>query len=673
MTGPAPSRPGSGPSVAPDGSMFAHIVDAGGYPRAVQRYLNGLEVTRSRFVTLPVEGPITKVMHSPDSRWLACQTSPHAGNRSQVWVVTTDPADPGAWRVDDPDAPSADLVGWNGRRVAITIEHADGTGEARLVNPGTGTFTVLDRRTSGRLLDSWDTVSVVRVGPRCDRSLRILRGSREVPVFADESGASSEQAVILDDHRPVRVRLGGPGDWTTLLPAGRFPSSDTEGFVRLLVRSDHGAAAMRLVQVTMTPQGEVLRVLAERPDAELDEFTVSADTSTAALLWNVEGGRSELQVLELADGTLHPPVPLAGDVASQLSMSADGSVLALTVEGPGQPRTVELLNPRTGDWSAVDRVRRDRDAVRPRLVRFSARDGVELTAWWYPSPVGPVPAPTIVDFHGGPEGQARPGHNDYYPKLLAAGWDVVAPNVRGSAGFGREFVHADDREKRYRGLDDVADVVEHFVTTGRADPDLLVCSGRSYGGYLTLASLTRHPDLFVAGVSTCGMSDLTTFYATTEPWIAAAAVSKYGDPDRDSELLADLSPLRRVDQVRVPVLFIHGSHDTNVPPAESIQMAEAIRENGGRADVLIVPDEGHQIAKPENRDAVGDHLRRWLAEVTSDSDSAARTTHRPGQVGPSQTEPPSDRLPTHRPDHAGVADDDQLVGGPGHPDVEAFS
>lgn len=624
MTSPEQPRhvPTFTPSLAPDGGSFAHLVDAGGYPQAVQRALTGASVTASRPVRLPTDGPITRAFYSPNGAWLACQTMPHAGDRGQVWVVTNDPEDPTAWRVDDPASASAELIGWNGDLVSLTLEHEDGVGEARLVDPRYGGVTILDRRYDGRLLDAWAEATLVRVGHRCDRSLRLLTHEGELPIFADDPGSTSDPGVILEDHRP----------WRVMSDDGSIVHDPRAGDVRLVVRTDYDSDRLRLVLVTAREQDSSYRVLAERADSDLDEFVVSADGSTAALLWNVDGGRSELQLLELADDTLHPPTPLPGPLASQLTINADGSVIGLTVQGPGAPRSVHLYARRHGEWAAVDPVPPDPDAVMPTSIRFAARDGLELQAWWYDSPHATGPAPTIVDFHGGPEGQARPGHSDLYPLLLAQGWHVVAPNIRGSAGFGRAYVHADDLERRYAGIDDVADVVAHLVAEGIADPDRLVCTGRSYGGYLTLASLTMHPDLFAGGISTCGMSDLHTFYETTETWIGRAAMTKYGDPRQHADLLTDLSPIHRVDQVRAPLLLVHGTKDTNVPPSESVQMHEALDALGKPVEILLVDDEGHEIHKPENRSWIARVTCRWLADLFADVDRRSEETDQTDQA-----------------------------------------
>lgn len=596
-------RPTFAPSLSPDGRSLAHIVDEGGYPRAVQRHLDGLRVVGSRYVQLPVEGPVDKVVYSPDGRWLACQTLPHAGNRSQVWAVTNDPADQNARRLDDNGA-STHLIGWSGDLVALAVEHSDGNGVAALADPATGEVRELDRRPDGRLLDSWAGTTVMRVGQRGDRSLRVLRDGHETAVFADDPGATSDPAVVLDDRRTR---------WIGRL--GRFVEPGAGGYVRLLVRTDYRAERARLVLVTIAGGEYTYRVMAERPDAELDEFKVSADSSTAALLWNVAGGHSELQIMQLSDDSLGAPIALPGPVAEELTIAAEGCLVAMTVQGPGRMRSVELLAPRVEEWVAVERVPPNRDAVLPTSVTVPARDGTPVQAWWYRSPVGRGPMATLVDFHGGPEGQARPSHHDLYPLLLANGWHVVAPNVRGSGGFGRAFAHADEGHRRWAGITDAVDVANWLVAQGISDPGRLVIGGRSYGGYLTLAVLAFHPGVFAAGVSICGMSDFLTFYEQTEPWIARAAMTKYGDPEHDRDLLRALSALQRVGDVDVPVLFVHGTRDTNVPPSESIQMSHALQQRGVPTKLILVPDEGHHIYQPEERARVAQAIRNWLIET----------------------------------------------------------
>ncbi|BCN52201.1 alpha/beta hydrolase family protein [Prescottella equi] len=622
MTADRPAEPSrgqhirftSGASVSPDATGFAHLVDDGGYPWAVQRFLTGRHGSTDRRVELPVPGPVTKIVHSADSGWLACQVAPHAGNRTQVWVVRTDPLDRSARRVGARDAVSAELIGWDGNRVALTATDEEGVAEARLVDPQTQEAVTLDRRVGSFLVDSWAGAALLRVGPRGHRELLLQRddGTR-IPLLPSDFGSTTDMGVLLDDHRLLGV-----------LGRYRSPWASSEGepdqYIRALVRSDNGAEFARLLGVAVSAEGVSYRVLAERDYCGLDEFVVSDDHTTVALLWNYKG-LSELQILHLADGTLDSPIQLPGLVASELSISADGSLLAVTVEGPGMPPSVEIVDPRTGEWGPVEPARtRIARADAPILAEFTARDGLPLTGWLYRA-AGEGPGPVMLWFHGGPELQERPGYSDYFPALVQAGITVFAPNVRGSGGFGRTFVHADERYGRFAGIDDVADCVRYVVDNGVADPARIACAGHSYGGYLTLAALTFHPDLFATGIAVCGMSNLETFYANTEPWIAAAAYPKYGHPEHDRELLAELSPIHRVDALTAPVLVVHGAHDTNVPVSESEQVVASVRARGGVAELLLFDDEGHDIVKRENRDALAEKMVTWLTSRLARSDA----------------------------------------------------
>lgn len=608
-----------GASISPDATAFAHLVDDGGYPRAVQRFLRGWRATSSRDVELPVEGPVTRVMHSADGYWLACQVAPEGGSRSQIWVVTTDPDDRAARRIDHwPSGVegTAELISWDGVLVAAILTGEDNVGSSCLIDPSDGTTTVLDRRSGGRLVDAWAGASLVRVGPRGYRDLIMLRGLTETALLPYDPGSTTDTGIILDDHGPRRLRSGPEGEITQLYhPAKEYGLNSTEGYVRALVRSENGAEHARLLEVTVTADGVIYHVLAERAGYEIDEFTVSDDLSTIAILWNIHGA-SELQILEYADNTLNDPIPLPGMVASQLSISAGGSMVAMTVEGPSTPPTVELVDPRTREWEPVDRKPSSGPvSADPTLETVTARDGLQFTGWLFKPAEGVETIGAMLFLHGGPEGQGRPGYNEFFPGLLEAGICVFLPNVRGSGGFGRSFMHADDREKRFAAIDDVADAVRFLVDNGHAAAGRVACCGWSYGGYLTQAALAFHPDEFAAGISICGMSDLNSWYRNTEQWIAAAAYPKYGHPVSDRDLLEQLSPLPRVEAITAPLLLVHGLNDTNVPPSESEQMCDALSALGSRVELLLFEDDGHEIDKRENRAVLLKAMTDWLTEA----------------------------------------------------------
>ena len=270
-----------GASMSPDATAFAHLVDDGGYPRAVQRFLRGWRATSSRDVELPVEGPVTRVMHSADGYWLACQVAPEGGSRSQIWVVTTDPDDRAARRIDHWPSEvegTAELISWDGVLVAAILTGEDNVGSSCLIDPSDGTTTVLDRRSGGRLVDAWAGASLIRVGPRGYRDLIMLRGLTENALLPYDPGSTTDTGIILDDHSPRRLRSGPEGEITQLHhPAKEYGLNSTEGYVRALVRSENGAEHARLLEVTVTAGGVIYHVLAERAGYEIDEFTVSDD------------------------------------------------------------------------------------------------------------------------------------------------------------------------------------------------------------------------------------------------------------------------------------------------------------------------------------------------------------------------------------------------------------
>ena len=610
-------RANYGASLSPDATAFAHIVDDGGYPRAVQRFLRGWRASSSRDVVLPVDGPVTRVIHSADGHWLACEVAPDGGTRSQIWVVTTDPDDRMARRIDREESGTAELVGWDGIFVSAILTGDDGIGSSCLIDPSDSRCIVLDRRSGGKLVDAWAGAALVRVGPRGHRELIMLRGLTETALLIPDPGSTTDTGVILDDHSPRRIRYGPTGeDFKLYQPAKTYGVNGTHGYVRALVRSDNACEYARLLEVTVTEDGVTYQVVAERPDCELDEFVVSDDLSTVALLWNINGC-TELQILSYADYALLEPIPLPGLVATELSISAGGSMVAMTVQSPSKPRTVELVDPRTREWERIDREASHGPVAAaaaggPTLETITARDGLTFTGWLYPATAGVPPLGALIYLHGGPEGQSRPDYSEVFPSLRNAGITVFTPNVRGSGGSGRSFVHADDKEQRFAAIDDVADSARHLVEIGAADAERIACGGWSYGGYLTLAALTFNPGLFAAGITICGMSDLITFYRNTEQWIAYAAYPEYGHPVGDRELLEALSPLQRVDALTAPLLVVHGAHDTNVPVTESEQIVDALREAGRTVRYVLFPDDGHGIDKRENRITMTAEICHWL-------------------------------------------------------------
>jgi dipeptidyl aminopeptidase/acylaminoacyl peptidase len=283
----------------------------------------------------------------------------------------------------------------------------------------------------------------------------------------------------------------------------------------------------------------------------------------------------------------------------------------LGVEGPQRPRELWHLDTHSRRWTRVTAAPApSARLVAPTLEVFSAEDGLTLTGWLYRAAGADT---AVVYLHGGPEAQERPTFSPQHQALVAAGASVFALNIRGSSGFGRKFVHADDVHGRFDAFGDVRAAAEHLVARGVADRRRIGVTGRSYGGYLTLASLAFSPGVFSAGVDVCGMSDLTKFYEETEPWIGAAAVTKYGHPERDRALLEAISPLRQAEAIDVPLLVVHGELDTNVPVGEARRIVTALEGLGRPVEYLELPGEGHEYRRAASRKRLLTALIRFLA------------------------------------------------------------
>jgi dipeptidyl aminopeptidase/acylaminoacyl peptidase len=242
------------------------------------------------------------------------------------------------------------------------------------------------------------------------------------------------------------------------------------------------------------------------------------------------------------------------------------------------------------------------EMVRPQLVRFRAHDDLELSGWLYhPAQGQSVRGAIVLSFHGGPEAQERPEFNPIYQSLLARGISVFAPNIRGSAGFGKTFVNLDNGALRENAIKDIKACVDYVIQAGVADPRRIGIMGASYGGYLVMAGLTEYPEHFAAGVDICGIVNFETFLAKTQPWMAAISRVKYGNPQTDIEMLRRLSPIHKIDRVTAPTIVLHGANDTNVPVAEAEQVVENLRQRGVPVEYVLFPDEGHGFRRTPNR------------------------------------------------------------------------
>jgi dipeptidyl aminopeptidase/acylaminoacyl peptidase len=262
----------------------------------------------------------------------------------------------------------------------------------------------------------------------------------------------------------------------------------------------------------------------------------------------------------------------------------------------------------------------------PELVKVTAFDGRMIPAFLYlpPGVAKGAPIPFVINYHGGPEGQNRPEFSATMQYLLARGFGILMPNVRGSTGYGRAFQMLDDYKQRWDSVRDGVDVAEWLVKNGYAVPGRIATYGGSYGGFMSVACLVEDQDrvdrglrkerMFGACVDVVGIVNLKTFLEKTSGYRRKLREAEYG-PLADSTFLAGVSSIHRVNQIQVPVFIAHGFNDPRVPVEEAMQLAIALKDRGHNPRVFIAPDEGHGFVKLDNRIYFYERVASFLTET----------------------------------------------------------
>jgi dipeptidyl aminopeptidase/acylaminoacyl peptidase len=338
------------------------------------------------------------------------------------------------------------------------------------------------------------------------------------------------------------------------------------------------------------------------------------------VVWNEDGlTRAELRDPVTLEVTRSVPLPGEG-VAGGFRFSKDGRYLAFTYTSALVPGDVWRYDTDTDRLERLTVSPNEVDPaafVEPELVRFPSFDGLEIPAFVYrparDEAAGPLPV--VVVIHGGPESQYRPSFAPVTQYLVAHGFAVVAPNVRGSTGYGRRYQHLDDVEKRLDSVADLAALHDWLRTQPDLDEGRAALYGGSYGGYMTLAGLAMQPDRWAAGVDIVGMSNLVTFLENTADWRRAFREREYGSLEHDRELLLEASPITHVEQLRAPLFIVHGANDPRVPLSEAEQIHEVLTEQGVRCELLVYDDEGHGLSKLPNRLDAYPRIAAFLHDV----------------------------------------------------------
>lgn len=454
----------------------------------------------------------------------------------------------------------------------ILLMDAAAVSSRRVVYEGTGTVAPVDVSTDGRLILVEQRESIAR-----------------------------NQYLILDTRSGRAVRIL-PALVDAAFRNGRFLGNGSR--IALTLVGDKGIRSLAILDVATGklsyPAGQGMW------DVEL--FEVAPDENRVAISTNVDGF-SRVSILNLARSGKAFSVPIMEGMVFKLSFTGDGSRLG-----------IGLSTATGGDvwsWDAVRGLSRwtsselgglaETDFAVPQLIRFQSFDKQMVPALVYrPRDKANGRRPVIISIHGGPEAQERSWFNAQYQLWTRSlGAVVVAPNVRGSTGYGREYLALDDGLKRLGAVRDIGALLDWIAQQPDLDPSRVVVYGESYGGFMSLASLANYSNRLAGAIDVVGISNFVTFLENTEGYRRDRRRAEYGD-ERNPEIRAffdRISPIHHADKMRKPLLVIAGANDIRVPVSESRAIVDKVRANGGEAWLLVAGDEGHGFQKRENQAA----------------------------------------------------------------------
>jgi dipeptidyl aminopeptidase/acylaminoacyl peptidase len=395
-----------------------------------------------------------------------------------------------------------------------------------------------------------------------------------------------------------------------------FPSWSADGR-GLYLLSNRGRQFLSLACLDLAA-AEMTYLREDSWDAE--NLALTRDGTRMALVIN-EDGYSRLQLFDVANGweARHelPAPALPPGIIFEARWSQDGAQLALTHIAAGDTADVWV-------WDVAEQVlwHATRSSlggiprasfVEPSVVRYPTFDGREIPALLYlPRDRQPRGLPVVISVHGGPEGQVRPSFDPVIQYLVAQGYAVLAPNVRGSTGYGYEYQSLDDVRLRMDSVADLQYAVFWLREGGIADPKRIAVMGGSYGGFMVLSAITTYPDLWAAAVDIVGVANFVTFLENTGPWRRRLRESEYGSLDHDREFLEQISPIHYVDRITAPLFVVHGANDPRVPIGEAEQIVAALRSRSVPVEYTRFEDEGHGLVKRANKLAAYPAIARFL-------------------------------------------------------------
>jgi dipeptidyl aminopeptidase/acylaminoacyl peptidase len=569
-------------AISADGGEVVFISNVSGQPNLWHQEVG---LRRAKQLTHFTENAVRDVAWSPDGRHLVFVADYQGDEFHQIYLLDLDAggspeprAITAAPKVQHHLAEHA-AFSPDSRLIAYAGNDRDPTsqdvlvydlvaGEHRRVVAGVGIFTPVAFSPDGRFL------SVARDNSNTDSELFV--------VDLDKPG---EPVPVTPHEGEVKYRAAG---W---LPDGSH----------LYAVTDVGREFTALAALPVTP-GEPRWIATPPWDVE----RVQISGNGARLAWTVnEDGYSRLHVHDIAadDDVRLPELPLG--VILALELSHDGHRLALLLTSARRPVEVYVVDIAAADvhvlTNSLPPALHSIQPVEPTVVRFPAYDDRPIAAFLY-RPPGDGPFPVVLSIHGGPEAQERPVYSyaGLHQYLVAHGIAVLAPNIRGSSGYGTSYQKLIHRDWGGDDLRDFDSCARYLQAAEWVDNDRIAVFGASYGGFAVLTCVSRLPEVWAAAVDVVGPANLVTLARSVPPTWRRQMAAWVGDPDTEHDFLLARSPVTYADDIAAPLYVIQGAHDPRVVQAESDQIVSRLRSRGVDVRYDVYEDEGHGFTKREN-------------------------------------------------------------------------
>jgi len=530
---------------------------------------------------------------SPDARWVAFMRDAGGNERFDVWLVDRD-GEQERNLTSEPGVTHRDIA-WSpdGTKIAFTA-NAGGKGFAiHIIDVTTGAKRVLTDGARDDVQPRWSPDGALILFSSWREAVRTNADLFVVPASGGEANKLGTRGEV--DGESLEGRWSPDGSRISF-------TTDSRGRQEIAVATYQAGKLGRIERMTAGIHDEYQAVW--RPDGRALDYLHNEDASVSI---------RRVFAVSHAD---HAVADLPGVHSSQ-QIGPDNDRTVYLFQSPTRPVDVFVTGERMTEPRPITRSLPSHvdpsTLVDPVHVRYPGANGEMVPALLFVPYVealrGSGAPPAIIFIHGGPTAQYRREWIVGTQVFVNAGYVVLAPNVRGSTGYGKKWREANRHDWGGKDLEDVARGAAWLGDAKIADPGRVGAYGASYGGYLTLMSLALRPEQFAAGVSVVGVVSWKTMYETARGDVRDYLVREFADPEKDAELYRDRSPLTHAAKIRAPLLILQGANDPRVPQSEAEQVVKALREGGKEHEYHVYEGEGHGFRVTENRI---DSLRRAL-------------------------------------------------------------